>query len=81
MAGTGAIRVVSGSGNRKGADGSGTRTAIAIRGMDLLDRTTLVRRNRRIAGGGLCPVRMAAAATIHRHRQDTATAASTVTST
>ena len=82
MAANGVILVANGFGNRRAADGSGTRVPILTHGMDLRGVMSLVRgRSRRLAFGGLCRVRTTAAVR-HRHRRRIgATAVSKVTFT
>lgn len=80
MAVDGVIRVVSGFGSKMAVDGSGIRVAILTRGMAVPEVIQPVRLIRRTASGGLCRVRITAAAPLPRHLPVTATAVLKVTS-
>src|SRR5436190_23717568 len=79
MAVDGVIRVVSGFGSRRAVDGSGIRVAILTRGMAVPEVIQPLRLIRRTASGGLCRVRITAAAPLPRRLPVTATAVSMVT--
>ena len=79
MAANGVILVANGFGNRRAADGNGTRAAILTRGTAVPEVIQLTRLIRRIASGGLCRVRITAAAPLPRRLPVTATAVSMVT--
>ena len=79
MAVDGVIRVVSGFGSKMEVDGSGIRVAILTRGMAVPEVIQPLRLIRRTASGGLCRVRITAAAPLPRRLPVTATAVSMVT--
>jgi len=77
MAGGGVMFVVNGLGPKKVEAGRGTRVAVVTRGMDLPGIIRRVRLSRRIVSGGLCRVRLIAAARRRLRRLTIAGAAST----
>jgi hypothetical protein len=77
MVGGGAMFAVNGLGLKKAVVGRGIRVVIVTRGTALPGIIRRVRRNRRIAFGGLCRVRLIAAARRRPRHLTTAGAAST----